>query len=115
MDGDRIVTQKEKDSRLFIITYGEVSVRRLSTRGVETEIAHLFEGDVFGEAACLFEEPRNANIYAVGEVSTMILKRRGALSTLDEKILKSLVRLRGVNFFLFALPYCIFFLKRPSL
>ena len=69
-DGERIVCQGEEGRELFFIESGSVSVR-----SKEREITVLNPGDYFGEAALLQQAPRNASVYAIGDVSLRCLSR----------------------------------------
>ncbi|CAK9066554.1 unnamed protein product [Durusdinium trenchii] len=73
-DGEKIVSQGDEGDQLFFIECGTVSVR-VSNGGKEREITTLSHGDYFGEAALLHGAPRNASVYALGEVQLRSLSR----------------------------------------
>ncbi len=60
--GTRIIRELEPGDRFFLIRQGSVVVRRGDP---EKEIARLYTGDFFGEAALITGQPRNASVYAL--------------------------------------------------
>jgi CRP-like cAMP-binding protein len=61
MPGELLCRQFERDSRVFILVVGEVEV----TTGEDhnrTHLAHLKQGEIFGEIAALFNMPRVSDV-----------------------------------------------------
>jgi cGMP-dependent protein kinase len=78
--GDRIMNQGDAGDAFYIIEFGEVICKRMSdgsgvfqNNEAEEEFARLKEGDYFGEAALLTNQPRNASIVAEGVVKCLSL------------------------------------------
>jgi putative ABC transport system ATP-binding protein len=61
--GDVVIRQGDPGELFYLIRSGKVDVI-VSDRGEERTVAHLTEGQYFGEAALLRDEPRNATIVA---------------------------------------------------
>jgi CRP-like cAMP-binding protein/Fe-S-cluster-containing hydrogenase component 2 len=66
--GARILQQGEPGSALYLIETGQVQVERDNQT-----IAHLDEGDFFGEMSLLSGEPHNANILAITPLELLLL------------------------------------------
>jgi cAMP-dependent protein kinase regulator len=71
-DGEYIIRQGEKGDSFYIIEKGKVVV----TKGdPPLEVKSCGEGDYFGELALLTDQPRAANVRAVGTVKVLCLNR----------------------------------------
>lgn len=70
--GDFIVKQGEDGQEMFLITDGHVDVL---IQQVAEPVAHLKEGDFFGEAGLLTRTPRNASCRAQNFTSCLVLTR----------------------------------------
>jgi CRP-like cAMP-binding protein len=81
LDGEYAVRQGEKGDRFFIISEGDARVFKTYDNGTEVELAQLSVGDVFGELALITDNPRAANVIAVGKLSCVTLDR-GAFTRL---------------------------------
>jgi ATP-binding cassette subfamily B protein len=68
--GEQIIAEGMPGDRFFIIARGTVSVRR-----DDMEIAKLHDGDAFGEAALLSNEPRNASVFSLTDCVFLTLER----------------------------------------
>jgi putative ABC transport system ATP-binding protein len=68
LPGEDIIREGEIGEELFLISEGEVAVRR-----DEREVARLGPGEFFGELALLSGEPRNATVTAVQPVDSYVL------------------------------------------
>jgi CRP-like cAMP-binding protein len=76
--GEQVIAQGMPGDRFFIIARGTVSVQRgdgsrTSIPGIE--LAKLHDGDAFGEAALLSNEPRNASVVTLGDCVLLSLER----------------------------------------
>jgi len=76
--GTEIVKQGDLGDKLYIIKSGrvEVLVRDSQTDGTERVVAHLSEGDYFGEIALLADMPRTATCRATTPVEVWVLSKR---------------------------------------
>ncbi|XP_033617053.1 cAMP-dependent protein kinase type II-alpha regulatory subunit-like, partial [Fukomys damarensis] len=79
-DGERIITQGDKADSFYIIESGEVRVMIKSKTktnkdaGIqEAEIARCHKGQYFGELALVTNKPRAASVYAVGNVTCLVM------------------------------------------
>lgn len=70
--GERIVTQGDDSTELFLILSGETSVV-LESEGTETEITRLGASQFFGEMALLTGENRKATVKAVRECELLVI------------------------------------------
>jgi cAMP-dependent protein kinase regulator len=80
-DGDIIIRQGEAGDMFYIIEEGEcvVTQSRSIHEGVDSKpvtLMHLGPGQYFGEIALLKDQPRAANVIAVGRVKALCLNRR---------------------------------------
>jgi CRP/FNR family cyclic AMP-dependent transcriptional regulator len=73
---DVIFREGDKPDGVYYITSGRVRVCR-TINGVQTNIAELEEGDVFGELAMIDDRPRAATIIASEDSSLYMLSRSG--------------------------------------
>jgi Cyclic nucleotide-binding domain/Pyridoxamine 5'-phosphate oxidase len=73
-DGAAIVRQGEIADRYYVILQGECEVSRV-TGGAPQSLAQLQAGAFFGESGLLAGAPRNASVYARGEVIAASLNR----------------------------------------
>lgn len=103
-DGEYIVREGEFGNEMYMIISGKVKIVK-EKEGVETVLAHLGGGEIFGEMA-LFEEgkPRSASAVAHGDVTLMAMDKESFLREVRNNpavaldILKSLCnRLRQVD------------------
>jgi cAMP-dependent protein kinase regulator len=84
-NGDCIVKQGDSGDSFYIISEGQVSVKKDGT-----EVARLKTADYFGELALMFNQSRAATVTALGEVKTVRLDRKSFKLLLGscEEILK---------------------------
>lgn len=102
-DGEVIVRQGEMGSCMYVIQDGEVQVLR-QEEGREVELAHLGQGDFFGEMALFDTSLRSATVRAVGPVRVLTVDKRTFLRRIHEdpslafRIVETLShRLREIN------------------
>jgi putative peptide zinc metalloprotease protein len=75
--GTDIVKQGDIGNKFYIIKSGRVAVSiRDKDDGSERVVAHLSEGDYFGEIALLADVPRTATCRALSSVETWVLSKR---------------------------------------
>jgi len=79
--GHVIIREGEEALNAYIIQSGSVKIYR--DKGDKTvDLARLGVGDIFGETALLFEEPRTANVQALEDCNLIIITRQ----IMDEKL-----------------------------
>lgn len=74
-NGQRIITEGEVGDSFFMLADGVVVVSK-KLNGVDTVLAHLHQGAVFGEMALVSNAPRAATVSAMGDVDLLELSRR---------------------------------------
>jgi CRP-like cAMP-binding protein len=74
-NGQRIITEGELGDSFFMLADGVVVVSK-RVNGVDTVLAHLHQGAVFGEMALVSNAPRAATVTAMGDVDLLELSRR---------------------------------------
>jgi cAMP-dependent protein kinase regulator len=80
-DGEWIIRQGDIGDRFYIITEGNARVYKTYNDGNSVDLAHLSSGGYFGELALVTDNPRAANVVAVGKLVTVTLDR-GAFTRL---------------------------------
>jgi len=73
--GQVVITQGDRGSEFYVIKAGSATVSVSQDDGPAHQVATLAEGDYFGEAALLRDEPRTASITAATNLSTLKLTR----------------------------------------
>ncbi len=73
--GEYVVRRGEAGDRFFVVRSGSVSVPIFDANGRRQFIAHLTEGQVFGEMALLTGEPRNADVVAATDTECLVIDR----------------------------------------
>ncbi|HEX9585197.1 MAG TPA: cyclic nucleotide-binding domain-containing protein [Gammaproteobacteria bacterium] len=73
--GQQIIRQGEEGDFYYIISRGKCKVTRESANGSSVTLAHLSDGDAFGEEALLSEAKRNATITAESDGILMRLSK----------------------------------------
>src|SRR4026207_412336 len=66
-DGDLIFAENDPGDCMFLIGRGSVKVSKKGRAGQQETLAHLMEGDFFGEMALIDGGKRSAQASAVGE------------------------------------------------
>jgi len=62
--GDAVIREGDTGASFFVVAAGRLAVSRRDDRGEEVVLAHLGEGDFFGEMALLSGAPRAATVVA---------------------------------------------------
>jgi cAMP-dependent protein kinase regulator len=73
-DGEVLIKQGEPGDKFYLIEKGE-AVATQEVDGKEVEVGRMKEGDYFGERALVLDEPRAANVKAVGEINVAAMDR----------------------------------------
>lgn len=79
-----IIRQGEEGSRFYIINEGEVKCTRSDANGQEEELIRLTPQEFFGERALITNEPRKANVIALGPVECLVLERKNFQALLSD-------------------------------
>lgn len=103
-DGEVIVREGEPGYEMFLIINGEVKIVK-EKEGVETVLAYLKPGEIFGEMAIVEEgKPRSATAKAHGDTTVLAMDKYEFLNQIRKdpelafQILRSLCsRLRAVD------------------
>lgn len=82
--GAFVIRQGEEGSRFYIINEGDVRCTRTNSAGVEEELITLSAQEFFGERALITNEPRKANVTAIGHVECLVLERANFQALLGE-------------------------------
>jgi CRP-like cAMP-binding protein len=82
--GDTIIRQGEAGEECYLLRSGCVEVLAKGVRGDEHKLATLDPGSIFGEAALLTDEPRNATVRALEPSTLLALRRTDLLEVLGE-------------------------------
>jgi CRP-like cAMP-binding protein len=62
--GEAVITEGEEATAFYVVATGRLAVRRRDEKGDQVVLAHLGEGEFFGEMALLSSAPRNATVVA---------------------------------------------------
>jgi CRP/FNR family transcriptional regulator, cyclic AMP receptor protein len=79
-----IVFKSDTSKELYIVLKGKVKATLFSEDGEEYILAHLNEGDFFGEMSLIDENPRSANVIAQEDSILGVLKRDMFLQTIKD-------------------------------
>ncbi|HVY60707.1 MAG TPA: protein kinase [Planctomycetota bacterium] len=71
--GERIIARGEPGDAMYIIQSGEVRIPILDAHGNEKMVAKLSAGQFFGEMSLMTGDPRTADVFAVGRVTTLMI------------------------------------------
>jgi CRP-like cAMP-binding protein len=82
-DGELIVHQGDAGNCMYVIQSGQVEVRK-ETNGIETQLAVLSEGGIFGEMALLDKEVRSATVRALGDVRILTVDKKTFIRWMSE-------------------------------
>lgn len=82
--GEVIVRQGDTGDSLYIITDGLVKVTKRDRTGTSRELARFRTGDYFGEMSLLAGQPRSADIVAITDTSTVMLRKEDMDRVMEE-------------------------------
>lgn len=77
-DGETIVEEGTQSRTMYVVQSGKVKVVKRD-EGVETTLATLGEGDIFGEMSLFDAQPRSATVKAVGEARVLTIDHENFL------------------------------------
>ena len=79
-DGERIIKAGEKESRMYVILDGSVTIR-LVEGSDEIDVTELHKNDFFGEMSLFCNRPRSADVIAEGDVTLAYIESIQQLNT----------------------------------
>jgi len=82
--GETIIREGEAGEECYLLRSGRVEVLARGAQGDERSLATLEPGSLFGEAALLTDEPRNATVRASEPCTLLALRRSDLLEVLGE-------------------------------
>ncbi len=93
-EGDVLFRQGEAGDAMFIVTGGRIRLWTADTSGNETTLAHLTDGQLFGETALLTGAPRSSTATADTESRVLVLPRADfdALLATNAPIVREMLR-----------------------
>jgi CRP-like cAMP-binding protein len=97
--GTAVIREGEEGDRFYAIARGEAQVSVHGKDGFDRTVAHLREGDAFGEAALLRHERRAATVVAASPLELLVIERDVFLEFIQarkELLAKILDRLEDV-------------------
>lgn len=80
-DGETVFEEGDEGDRMFVVLKGCVRIKKRGTH-VETVVAEMGPGEMFGESAVLEERPRAATAVAVGDTELASYDREEFLDAL---------------------------------
>ncbi|MBU6234541.1 MAG: cyclic nucleotide-binding domain-containing protein [Alphaproteobacteria bacterium] len=90
-EGHLIIKEGEDGDHAYIIQSGSVKITK-DKGGKQVELAKLSVGDIFGETALLFDEPRTATVKAIEDCNLIIITR----SVMEDKLKDSDPTIRAI-------------------
>lgn len=81
-EGTMVMRQGDEGNCAYLIQSGVVSVQ-VEHEGRQVEVARLELGQIFGEMALIFDEPRSASVKAVEDCNLIIITRQSFKQKLD--------------------------------
>lgn len=90
-EGQIIIKEGDTGDLAYIIQSGSVQILK-EKNGKAIEIARLGAGDIIGESALLFDEPRMATVKALEDGNLIVITR----SVLEEKLTESDATIRAI-------------------
>lgn len=81
--GEKLVEPGDPGGSVFIIESGQVRISLQGSDGREITLAHLGEGDCFGEMSMLDGEPRSAAAVAIDETAVLVGTRADFMRSVE--------------------------------
>jgi len=72
--GEAVITEGEEATAFYVVATGRLTVRRRDEKGDQVVLAHLGEGEFFGEMALLSGAPRNATVVAEEPSEVLVIR-----------------------------------------
>jgi CRP-like cAMP-binding protein len=89
--GHAIINEGDPADHAYIIQSGSVAIFK-DKKGKPVELARLKAGDIFGETALLFDEPRTATVKALEDCNLIVITRQ----VMEEKLADSDATIRAI-------------------
>lgn len=83
--GVRILARGQPGDSMYVICSGEVRIPFFDEESREKYVAHLGEGDFFGEMALLTGEPRRADVFATTDVECLVIHKEPLYDLLEQE------------------------------
>lgn len=90
-EGHVIMAEGDAADHAYIIQSGSVAITK-DKHGKAVELARLKAGDIFGETALLFDEPRMASVKALEDCNLIVITRQ----VMEEKLKDSDATIRAI-------------------
>jgi HEAT repeat protein len=94
-DGSLICREGEQGREMYVLALGQVRVTKQTSEG-EKYLATRYTGDFLGEMSIVLATPRTSNVYAEGEVRTLVIGDEAFTTILHDRPDVALAMLRGV-------------------
>jgi CRP-like cAMP-binding protein len=72
--GETVITEGEEGAAFYVVATGRLLVKRRDEKGEQVVLAHLGDGEFFGEMALLSHAPRNATVVAEEPTELLVLQ-----------------------------------------
>ncbi len=72
--GQTVITEGEEGTAFYVVSTGRLLVKRRDEKGEQVVLAHLGEGEFFGEMALLSGAPRNATVVAEEPSEVLVIE-----------------------------------------
>ncbi len=93
--GSLICREGEQGQEMYVLAHGQVRVTKHSPDG-EKYLATRYAGDFLGEMSLVLAAPRTSNVYADGEVRTLVISDEALQTILHDRPDVAVAMLRGV-------------------
>jgi CRP-like cAMP-binding protein len=74
VSGETVVTEGDVGTAFFVVATGRLVVKKRDEKGDQVVLAHLAEGEFFGEMSLLSAAPRNATVVAEEPTELLVLE-----------------------------------------
>jgi CRP/FNR family transcriptional regulator, cyclic AMP receptor protein len=78
-DGDQIIKAGILEKRMYIILEGSVAISLSDENNNSIVVANLVKGDFFGEISLFYDQPRTADVVALGTVKLVYIDNKEQL------------------------------------
>ncbi len=72
--GQTVITEGEEGTAFYVVATGHLLVKKRDEKGDQVVLAHLGEGEFFGEMALLSSAPRNATVVAEEPSEVLVIE-----------------------------------------
>ncbi len=78
-NGDQIIKAGVLEKRMYIILEGSVAISLSDENDNKVVVANLLKGDFFGEISLFYDQPRTADVIALGYVKLVFIDNKEQL------------------------------------